>query len=1402
MAKYNSYIELSPGYESVVDETTEQRQDGFWEKYIVHEDMVNAIEYICRTFKPETPDDQRSFWFHGTYGTGKSYSALVIKHLFEDPIDKIEGFMSRSLLWENKERFLSIRRKGKYLVVWKSGGCDSIVNANRLMMEMEHDIRKTLYEKLGDSAYYGRKSLIEAVKDLINDPSINWQSIYNDSAYLIGSDYASVGAFRELVLANDLKACEMAAQVIIKKGWGLFRNVEQFKEWIVDIIQGNNLQKTGIIFIWDEFTEYLKQSKDMNVLQTLSEFCKQQPFYMMFIVHRDSTWVEEFGQESYEHMVHRFHELVFNIDESAAYQLIGDSILMRPAMEDPWRKTQQMLLDSIKNKIPEFVGLDLDNNQDTIKKLFPIHPMTLTLLSKVAGNFAASQRTLFRFLKDPHDSNKEVGFQYYINNFGPDDWRWLTPDFLWDYFFMSDSDVREFGEEAKACYRHYTNNASHITDKRALSIFKAAMLLIAMSGTTRNIYTRQKQNDKKIKPSVNVLINCFVGQLSKEEVEKYIKVLEEELKMLMTIKDGYDYRIERPYDKSGVDDDLEKRKAAEKNKNKPYVLLSDGGLLTEAIKGQFLDSTKAISKRIEVEPCSAETNSLNYRLQELNKKLDKYSYKFGILLVAPKDAEQFQKTQERLKEISEKDDTKRLVIAMLKKPLDEKTLDEWYEYRAHHLMSADAGLAASADQYRRKAEEALASWVTTAIGEQMIAYYNGTLYTPIYGKDDLARKIEKDIVTQVFYAAPEKVVKVSTAYRPSQEKAALAGITKNLEDKNQQLENIVNAVKTAQVWDVSRIEDFTIENVGEATKAIGYLAQFIQKQLAGNTKVNLQEMWEDLQQPPFGYYDSLACAYLLGFVMRFYANTSYYWFDGTNPNILTENNLATMVTRMCKNNVVANVLSAGSETDRRFREYTQKIFELAPNEAANEEQTRKFVRAKVSKVALPFWTIKYIPEEKFGGVELKAAAGKVIDKYTDFIMQTGDQEAVMADILEFSKGKIKLREVLTTLFKDTLLLHAAFREFIVHANPKLNTAVAEAGLAANDLVDSIKSLMQDEVYTWLEEQVIEKLDNLYLDITLISYLNNAFGTNRKSIEKLREDINNKFERMKIPGEVLENMNEPWIDALLSLKYIAQNKWQGWGNEEKNKALSDLRLYAKDAWTNVVDSRIILNKYLKKLGFEHSPEDIEKIYNSLEEVVYNSSEKSFGNAVLAERRKLAYERDKTQLIKLWKEKTGTKSISDWCSKFLTPILWVMPQDKGIIIQILNSIQDDKVVDATLLSNALNLLQNDDFEFLGYVIYINKCFFEHTDDKFAMVINDRLLDVKDYIKSKLGRDVYNWANNVSGVRKLIRSYIKEKMPTEVIVKAQNKIGSMNEKALKNMLNKLMEEDPDLCILILKE
>ena len=148
-----------------------------------------------------------------------------------------------------RERFLSIREKGEFLVIWKSQAND-IKSGIQLMMTMEDAIREKLKEKFGASAYYGKKSLVAAAQDAVNDSSINWDELFTNQAYALYEEYGSVDDFREEVNAGDLKAANIVARIYRDKGWGFFTSLQMFKDWVADVIEGNNLQDTGIVFIW------------------------------------------------------------------------------------------------------------------------------------------------------------------------------------------------------------------------------------------------------------------------------------------------------------------------------------------------------------------------------------------------------------------------------------------------------------------------------------------------------------------------------------------------------------------------------------------------------------------------------------------------------------------------------------------------------------------------------------------------------------------------------------------------------------------------------------------------------------------------------------------------------------------------------------------------------------------------------------------------------------------------------------------------------------------------------------------------------------------------------------------------------------------------------------------------
>ena len=183
--KYSDFIEISPTFESVVDIDADTRNKNLWREYIVGEDMEKMMEVLCQSLNKEEPDSRRSFWIEGTYGTGKSYAAIMIKHLMEEPSDVVDSFLAgSSRLVPYRNRFMKCRAKdkGDYLVIWKTG-CTGIRDGNAMLMEAEKAVREALAAKFGDKADYGEASLQDAVMQQVNSPVHNWEYILENSIW-------------------------------------------------------------------------------------------------------------------------------------------------------------------------------------------------------------------------------------------------------------------------------------------------------------------------------------------------------------------------------------------------------------------------------------------------------------------------------------------------------------------------------------------------------------------------------------------------------------------------------------------------------------------------------------------------------------------------------------------------------------------------------------------------------------------------------------------------------------------------------------------------------------------------------------------------------------------------------------------------------------------------------------------------------------------------------------------------------------------------------------------------------------------------------------------------------------------------------------------------------------------
>lgn len=1397
MAKYSNYIELRPGYESVVDLRSEERNPNLWQEYIVHEDMRQAVEKICSSFKMENPDQRRSFWIHGTYGTGKSYAAIVLKHLFTDLPRNIESFFDRKkLLTPYKNKFMSLRNKGDYLVVWKSG-VTGINSGISLMMEMEMEIRKALKDKFQDQAYYGKTSLVNEAQRIVADNRYNWEAIFSDSHFLKKSYYDDFEEFRQDVLSGDLKACSLVADICRENGWAMFASVDNFEDWIADIIAGNNFKDTGIIFVWDEFTDFVRTNGDDNVLQRLSEYCKKSPFYLFLIVHVDTSWVSSLGEDTYNRIMHRYHELAFHISENAALEMIGESIECRRGKEDSWDAICKAHIKSIIDQFDEMSIYNLKQSQ--LEQLCPLHPMTLTMLTRVADNFAASSRTLFSFMKDADKAESSVGFIHYIENNGPDDWRWLTVDYLWDYFFLAGSDIRNFSVEARRAYQLYEQKKDLVTGDGSdyvLRVFKAALLMIAVMSTDKVSYSTRR-TAQKADATRNTIRKCFAGQLSENVVDDCLQSLyDSDILFPVQTSDKKDYRIELPYGQNVEKFDI--RLEQVKKANTRHMLFKKGGAFSKSIEDNlYSKNTDEMFFRMAYAACSEDTTSLSLRYEEVEAELEKAPYKLGLISVVLSDSSHFAAVEQKVKSYLNDEKTGRMGFCIIKKPLTDDDLDDWYRSKTHYELANEDGSKGSTGKYEEEMGMMLSTWSVEALDSTMAFYYADKIYQSVYGKDDLKKRVKKDMLFKIFEAAPEYIDELPTVYKKSQESFALNGITLNGSNPNAQMTHIADNLKHARVWDCKSIDDLEMASGSMAANAVACLAKYIHGQMTQGAKIQLDNLWAELQKPPFGYYNNMICAYLMGFVFRFWKDSEFNWVDNeSNPSVLTDKYLARMIWTICSDKAINHTLSSGSEIWQSFKEYLKGVFDLKDNEVPNEQKARHSLCAKVTAYGVPIWALKYIPADALGGEEAKAVCDEALDGFFAFTQNKlgEDQEEIMASVVKAFTGKGRQRKNLQDELRKENVRYDAFKRFVQQQSESLKLLMADLKLNDNDLFDSIKKIMQANIETWTEEQVKEKLAELAIEYRLIKALNNATDSNEKVLKKHLITLSNCFGSMKVPGIVIESMNYEWADALSAMYFISKNNWQSCDVEKKQELIAIIENHGKEAWQNISSSKILLGNYIKTLGSDCSGDDLTSIFNQISEWEYKTSIPVYKAHIERPLENIKNEKTKSTLVRTWQDVSGFATVEEWCKNYNVPIQWVA-RDSVTHIECVYKINNQKAVVPQDAYNALRYFETADLSYLHDSKYIRQQFFAEIGDKYE----EYFVEYGDAIYTKIrvdcGSVVYEWANRSGRLISIIEAYVKKMCEQRLKRKAVEQVKIVNEGDLRNKVIQLLNAHPEL-------
>ena len=452
------------------------------------------------------------------------------------------------------------------------------------------------------------------------------------------------------------------------------------------------------------------------------------------------------------------------------------------------------------------------------------------------------------------------------------------------------------------------------------------------------------------------------------------------------------------------------------------------------------------------------------------------------------------------------------------------------------------------------------------------------------------------------------------------------------------------------------------------------------------------------------------------------------------------------------------------------------------------------------KAGAPFWVLKYVPEEKYGGAAAKQTADEIIDLFCDFLAENGDQEQVMGNITVKFTGHGSVRKALGNLYFDQNTVYDAFSTFISQKCAELQKLQKVIGLTSHDLFDAIHKMMQGQVSTWTEEQVEEKLAELCVEYRAVAILNDALNVKRKSIKLLGDDIANAFDHMKVPGTVIEKMDYAWVPALQAMRAISTTQWSKIELEDREKYTGLLKADAQKVWGFVSSSKPILQHYMESHGHNCTDEELDGIYKSLKAVSYNSPAADFDSRIDAQLNKVAYNRNKVRIQQLWTEQSGGfETIALWCANYAVPIQWVVGDEALPHITVLKTVQDGKLADNTALHNATQYFETHTISILKDKASIMNCFISQIGESYrsAFESSGAVLVSRLKTNAKLTADVYSWPNKVGEIRKTIDAFLRDKFCGE----AKKKVKSMPEAQLRDRVVQLLDENPDLYTLFIK-
>lgn len=1338
LEKYRHYFDIDPDYFPAVNEAVITNNPEMWKKFFPHETFVKLIK---NTVDVLSRKQKLCLWVEGAYGTGKSHAVLTLKKLLDaDEADAREYFKKYNMDNDLCNRFQAVKSNGRVLTVHRYGSA-TIRGDHNLVFAVQESVEKALSEA----------GIENKGGNALRDATIAWLSDEDNKRYF---NSLITGTYSDLFGGDDIEAvlnklANFSGDALTKVMDNIFRVADERQikalslsvtglcEWIREVIKANSLK--AIVFIWDEFTEYFyNNARNLTGFQELCEISETDPFYFILVTHVTQGLFHERDQDFIK-LNGRFvspHSLI-SLPENIAFQLMGAAMEKNtdPAVVEDWELAIGDLVDRTgeSRKLVKSVARISDKE---MMGILPIHPYAALLLKHISSAFDSNQRSMFDFIKN--DRGDEIkGFQWFIDNFGPeDDNPLLTIDMLWEFFY--DKGKEYLAHDIRSILDYYNRVGNQRLDSDQKRVLKTVLLLQAISKYAGDSVELFIPNEKNIN-------NAFEGTDMDGSAARCADQLVRD-KVLFSKSLGAGKFQYAAYNNEGEIDIKPFEDQIDKKSTSAFITeeLADRTRIVDAIT-----LNGALKLRYELRFVSS--SDFDSTIKLLRNTEEKYENKIVAVVCFAKDDAESVVIGKKIRDAIAAGTYNMVFIDASRTPFG---ADGYSTYR-HDMalsMSQQGKDNTLATQYASNAKDSLKKWKLRMAAGEFIVHTadkpNGERATTIDALYGLLAEINKKKFPDCLEGA---YTVIANMYTPSSMKQ---GVECGCNQKTAgtflsgspvtKLENALQgAWKVDDYWKVkphlliSKIKIYVDEIVSDGFQN-------------GGGRVSIKRIYDALKIAPYGFMPCNLSAFIMGFIFKEYATGTYSWSDGLTNDILNVNKLKEMIDEVIRLEITPNArykdkyIVAMTPEEKAFNEITSVSFGIPINMCTSVPNTRERIRNKMKEYSFPIWTLKSILDtetlktdvsvlatiiESFCGIANSNNMG-VSKSDSDIAMTIGKLAMSNPDAAEDLKGLLS-KEMCT---KGMVAYLMTFED---GALVSLAKQVGDGGQYINVLRKKFDADAAN--WVWNIETAQQKIREVILEYTIIVESNKVISKSVSFDSTIREWCD-KCGYIRISYAAAKNYLDelgPFLSMLHGIKKA------GTLLDSQKKAFLDLLTINTDGFRAFYYNQIDLFKrvcgyYLEGL----SDEEVKEVFATIPAGSFIYEKADYLNTVEGKIKAYKEGLKSAKLKKLWREKTGTDTPRAWSKKNKMPILCLVPDAEIAKAKVAFGAVNRTKSDEAAIDKAMEYFATASFfDLLTDSASLDKAFRDGVIKSYSVMLTD-IQEVKDYLDSRITADPYDW------------------------------------------------------------